>query len=204
MAQKAGNTTCTMIFNGQDRDVGWTESFQSSVTSLDTAMTNLQAVARARVAFLSARYEIQYLRISAVQAPKVPPARNQRISFLKRFAGGGSLDPSGDGDLPFVAALVRFYNADKTVFALREFRGLPDRFWTNNEDKTAQSVLVQPIAAFIQALVQNNMGINHKNPTPPGGVSLVTVASGEYERLTHRITGRPLYLSRGRRGVRAG
>jgi len=202
MAQKAGNTTCTMIFNGQDRDVGWTESFQSSTVSLDTAMASLERVARARVGLLSARYEIQYLRISAVQAPKVPPARNQRIAYLKRFSGGGSLDPSGDGDLPFVAALCRFYNADKTVFALREFRGLPDRFWTNNEDKGAQATLVQPIAALINALVAANMGIDHKNPTPPGGVTLVTIASGEYQRLTHRITGRPLYLSRGRRSNR--
>lgn len=198
MALKAGNTTCTMVFRDQDYDSGWTESFQSSIVSLDTAMTAIQQVASKRIGFLSGRFSIEYCRVSAVQAPKVPPARNQRVSYLKRVNLGGSLDPTADGDLPFVAALLRFYNADKTVFALREFRGLPDTFWSNNEDKNAQARLVGPVAAFIATLVANNMGINHK--LPGGGVSLVTIASGEYERITHRITGRPLYLPRGRRG----
>lgn len=198
MAQKAGNTTCTMIFRDQDYDSGWTESFQSSIVSLDTAMTALQTVASKRIGFLSGRFSIEYCRVSAVQAPKVAPARNQRVSFLRRVNLGGSLDPTGDGDLPFVAALVRFYNADKTVFALREFRGVPDSFWADNADKTANARLVGPIAALIAALSAANFGINHK--LAAGGVSLVTIASGEYERLTHRITGRPLYLPRGRRG----
>jgi hypothetical protein len=110
---------------------------------------------------------------------------------------GGSLEPNGDGDLPFVAALVRFYNADKTVFALREFRGIPDSFWSDNDDKTVKPKIINPLKAFVQALAVGSFGINHK--LPAGGVQLVTIATGEYERLTHRITGRPLYLPRGRR-----
>lgn len=200
MAQKAGNTTCSMIFSDNDYATGWTESFQSSTVSLDTAMTSLQTVANARVKLLSSRFSIDYCRVSAVQAPKVAPARNQRISYLTRVSLGGSLEPQGDGDLPFVAALIRFYNADKTVFALREFRGLPDSFWKDNADKTVNGVLSQPIAQLIQALTNANFGINHK--VPGGGVALVNIASGVYERLTHRITGRPSYLPRGRRSAR--
>lgn len=198
MAQKAGQTTCTMIFRDQDYDSGWTESFQSNIASLDQAMTATQTVAGKRIGFLSGRFSIEYCRVSAVQAPKVPPARNQRVSFLRKVNLGGSLDPTGDGDLPFVAALVRFYNADKTVFALREFRGIPDSFWQDNADKTANARLVGPIAAMIAVLAANSFGMNHK--LAAGGVSLEQIASGEYERLTHRITGRPLYLPRGRRG----
>lgn len=197
MALKAGNTTCTMVFRGQDIDSGWTESFQSSIVDLNAAASALEACARKRVGFLSARYSIDYLRISKVQAPLAPLARNQRVSFLQRVDLGGSLDPTGDGDLPFVAALVRFYNTDKTVFGLREFRGIPDRFWNNNDDKDAQTRIRGPVNAFVTALQQNNMGMNHK--LPAGGVSLVLINSGTYERLTHRITGRPLYLPRGRR-----
>lgn len=197
MAQKAGLTTCSMIFRTQDIDSGWTESFQCNIASLDNAMTAIEAVARKRVGFLSARASIDYLRVSAVQAPKVPPARNQRVSFLRKVELGGSLEPAGDGDLPFVAALVRFYNADKTVFGLREFRGIPDNFWSNNDDKVASTKIRNPVNQLITALVANGMGMNHK--VPAGGVALVTIASGEFERLTHRITGRPLYLPRGRR-----
>lgn len=197
MALKAGNTTCTMVFRGQDVDCGWTESFQSSIVDLNTASDALETCARKRVGFLSGRFSIEYLRISKVQAPVVPPARNQRVSYLRRLELGGSLDPAGDGDLPFVAALVRFYNADKTVFGLREFRGLPDKFWELNSDKDAQTRIRAPVNAFVAALVAANMGMNHK--LPAGGVQLVNVASGTFERLTHRITGRPLYLPRGRR-----
>jgi len=202
MAQKAGATTCSMIFEGVRQNVGWTESFQSNIASMDQAMTATQKVASKRVAFLSAQFKITYCRVSVVQAPKVPPARNQRVSFLQRADLGGSLDPTGDGDLAFTAALVRVYDADKLVFGLREFRGLPDNFWKDNDDKTAQATLVQPINAFIAELAANTFGINHK--VPGGGVALKAIATGYYERLTHRITGRPLYLSRGRRSNRAG
>lgn len=201
MPQKAGNTTCTMIFSDQDYSSGWTESFQSSIVDLTAAATALEQVANARVGFLSGRFSVTYLRISRVQAPLVPPARNQRISFLKPLTLGGSLDPAGDGDLPFVAALVRFYNTDKTVFALREFRGVPDRFWSDNSDKIASTLIATPINKFVAATVAANMGINHK--LAGGGVALVTMRSGQFERLTHRIVGRPLYLPRGRRSKRA-
>jgi hypothetical protein len=107
------------------------------------------------------------------------------------------MDPQGDGDLPFVAALVRFYNTDKTVFGLREFRGVPDKFWNQNDDKDAQTRIRAPLNAFVQAVAANAMGMNHK--LPGGGVVLTPIASGTYERLTHRQTGRPLYLPRGRR-----
>jgi hypothetical protein len=197
MALKAGNTTCSMVFRGQDVDCGWTETFQSSIIDLTQAASALEACARKRVLFLSARYSIDYLRISKVQAPVVAPARNQRVAFLQRVDLGGSLDPTGDGDLPFVAALIRFYNTDKTVFGLREMRGVPDKFWTNNDDKDAQARLKGPINAYVAALQANNMGMNHK--LPAGGVALVLIALGVYERLTHRSTGRPLYLPRGRR-----
>jgi len=43
------------------------------------------------------------------------------------------------------------------------------------------------------------MGMNHK--VPAGGVALVLINSAEFERLTFRATGRPLYLSRGRRSA---
>jgi hypothetical protein len=200
MALKAGNTTCSMIFRGQDVDCGWTETFQSSIVDLTAAAAALEAVARKRVGFLSARYSIDYLRTSKVQAPLVFPARNQRVSYLQRTDLGGSLDPVGDGDLPFCAALVRFYNTDKTVFGLREFRGIPDNFWKNNDDKDAQTRLRAPINAFVTALTANNMGMNHK--LVGGGVVLTLIALGVFERLTHRATGRPLYLSRGRRSNR--
>jgi hypothetical protein len=201
MPQKAGLTTATMVFGDLDYATGWTESFQCNIADLDGAATALEQVANKRVGFLSARQSILYLRTSSVQAPKVPPARNQRISFLKRVSIGGSLEPQGDGDLPFVAALVRFYNADKKVFALREFRGIPDSFWSDNNDKIAQSKMNLTIRPFIQALAVGSFGINHK--LPAGGVQLVPIATGEFERLTHRITGRPLYLPRGRRTNRA-
>lgn len=197
MAQKAGNSTCSMVFRGQDVDVGWTETFQSSIVDLNTAADALDAVARKRVGFLSARYSIEYLRISKVQAPVVAPNRNQRVAYLRRVSYGGSLNPQGDGDLPFVSALVRLYNTDKTVFGLREFRGVPDDWWKDNDDKIARTQIKSPLQAFITALTQNNMGMNHK--LPAGGVQLVLINSGEFERLTHRSTGRPLYLSRGRR-----
>lgn len=197
MALKAGATTCSMVFRGQDVDVGWTESFQSNIADLTQAADALDAVARKRVGFLSARYGIEYIRISKVQVPVVPPARNQRIAYLRSVSYGGSLEPQGDGDLPFVAALVRFYNTDKTVFGLREFRGVPDNFWQDNDDKKAKATIRNPINAFVAALIANNMGMNHK--LPAGGVQLVTIALGEFQKLTHRQTGRPLYLSRGRR-----
>lgn len=197
MALKAGLTTVSMVFRGQDVDCGWTESFQSNIGGLDAAADAMEAAARKRVGFLSGRFTIEYVRASLVQAPLAPPARNQRVSFLKRIDLGGSLDPAGDGDLPFVAALVRFYNATKTVFGLREFRGLPDKFWELNSDKDAQTRIRAPINAFIAALAAGSMGMNHK--LPAGGVALSLISSGTFERLTHRSTGRPLYLPRGRR-----
>lgn len=197
MPIKAGNTTCTMVFTDQDFDAGWTETFQSSIVDLTAAADALDAVARARVGFLSGRFSIRYLRISKVQAPLAPPARNQRVSYLRPVSYSGSLDPQGDGDVPWTAALVRFYNTDKTVFGLREFRGIPDTFWSNNDDKIAQAKIVNPINTFVAATVASNMGMNHK--LPGGGVQLVTIRTGQYERLTHRIVGRPLYLPRGRR-----
>lgn len=199
MALKAGLTTCTMIFRDQDYDSGWTESFQCNIADMNNAMTAIQTVAQDRVTFLSGRFSIEYCRVSLVQAPHAPGGRNQRVAFLRRTDLGGSLDPTGDGDLPFVAALIRFYTADKKVFGLRQFRGIPDAFWGNNDDKNAKARLSQPINKFVQTLIAQAMGMNHKVPGNPPGVALATIASGEYERLTHRITGRPIYLPRGRK-----
>lgn len=197
MAQKAGLTTCTLIFDGKDVDVGWSESFQSSIGDLVAAADALVAVANKRVLFLSGRYSITYVRVSLVQAPKVAPARNQRVSYLRKISIGGSLDPAADGDLPFVAALARLYTADKRIFALREFRGIPDSFWSDNDDKVAAAKIKAPLNNFVASLAANNMGINHK--VAGGGVALAIPSTAEFERLTHRITGRPFYLSRGRR-----
>jgi hypothetical protein len=197
MAQKAGATTVTLVFNSFDQNAGWTESWQSNQAGLDGASNAGKVVARARVGFLSQRFLISYIRTSTVQVPKVPPARNQRISFLEPFELAGSCPDSGDGDLVFVAGLVRFYNADKTVFALREFRGCADNFWERNDDKIALSKFQNGLNKYLAAIVAGGMGITHK--LPAGGVQLAIMRSFQYERMTHRITGRPLYLPRGRR-----
>jgi hypothetical protein len=196
MGLKAGATTIALVFADGDYLSGWTESWQCNIGDMVAAENAGEALARARVGFLSARFTIEYVRVSKVQMPKVAPARNQRVSYLKPFGLGGSLQPQGDGDLPFVAALVRFYNADKTIFALRQFRGLPDNFWSQNDDKVALTTIDRPMRAYVAAVVAGGMGITHK--LPAGGVALTPMVSAQYERLTHRMVGRPLYLPRGR------
>lgn len=199
MALKAGANTCTMIFRGQDVDCGWSESWQTSTGDMNAAMDGIENVANKRIGILSARFSIEYLRVSKVQVPLVAPNRNQRISFLRKVNLGGSLDPTKDGDLPFVSASVRFYNADKTVFALRQLRGVPDDWWSDNDDKVAASKIKTPLNSYVTSLSANAMGVNHK--VPAGGVALILVNTGIFTRMTHRQTGRPLYLSRGRRSA---
>jgi hypothetical protein len=181
------------------RPAGWTDVWYMSAADFTTANTQATALANARVQGLHQDFSLDTLRISD-NIPVFPKPANRRTrhAALYEVNLGGSLGPAGEAALPGEAALIRVSNTDNTTFRNWELRGIPDRWWDQDQDKIAKTELNVFLNTFQAALAANQVFLLHRTRNPDA-YTPVALVKCQYFRLTHKNTGRPLYLQRGRR-----
>lgn len=188
----------SLLFSDHSQTLGWTENFFVDAASIPAALDALQLVASVRAQALSVQREISYIRASA-NVPTIPPGpRRQRKAGLKRIAIFGSFKPAqGVPDLAFVAAKIRYADATQQVFRTSMMRGLDDSLWDTGNDKNAIVFFNQFLPIWKNTLTQAQIFMLHINEAHTA-YTPVAISTVQYEGLSHRDTGRPLLLPRGR------
>jgi hypothetical protein len=189
----------SMLFQDHSQTLGWVENFYVDAASLPAALDSMQFIATVRSQSLSVQREIGFVRASANTPRIVPAPRRQRNADLKRVSIPGSFKPSqGAPDLTFVAAKLRYSDAGRSVFRVGLMRGLDDSLFDLGNDKNALVFFQQFLPVWQRTLTQASAFLLHILPDHSARVP-VAIANVQYEGLTHRDTGRPLLLPRGRR-----
>lgn len=189
----------SMLFSDHSQTLGWIENYYVDAANIPGALDALTLLANVRTQALSVQREISFVRASANTPRIVPAPRRQRNAGLKRLALPGSFKPAqGSPDLAFVAAKVRYADTSRAVFRTALLRGLDDSMWDIGNDKNAIIFFAAFLPVWLAALKAAptfilHLSADHTARTP------VLIDSAQYEGLTHRDTGRPLLLPRGRR-----
>jgi len=193
----------THIFESRNQTAGWSEVWFLEADTLTEAQTKSLAIASKRVGSVSAGFSLNWIRCSQNAQPGVVGQRRQRLANLRRVDLDGSYPgtTSNDADTVWQAARVRFANDGETVFRVMQMRGLPDTSWSLGNDKILKAFFTQWLPGFVASLVGNSAEILHiirgnpvRNPVP--------ISRGNFEEISKRDTGRPLFLYRGRRSKR--
>lgn len=188
----------SMLFSDHSQTLGWVENYYVDAASIPAALDSLAFMAPVRAQALSVQREIAYVRASANTPRIVPAPRRQRNAGLKRISIPGSFKPGqGAPDLAFIAAKVRYSDATTSVFRTALLRGLDDSLFDLGNDKNAIIFFNQFLPIWKQTLTQAQVFILHLLADHTARVP-VAIANVQYEGLTHRDTGRPLLLPRGR------
>jgi hypothetical protein len=195
-----------MYFEDEDDGLGWSEVFYLGTSTLSNGLLGMTAIAQARIKALSIDSSITYARvITNLPADNAVRPRQQRNAALTRLNLQGQANAGGQrsGDLPWAAVKVRWVSSDLQIFRTQLLRGLPDNWFDQGNDKIAQAALATFIPMYVSVLAANMAQIRHLNPVVPPATarvySYVGIARGIYEGYTHRDTGRPFGLPRGRR-----
>jgi len=192
----------TFTFSDFFQTQGFVENWYVLGTDVNSAMAKADQIAQQRVGILAAGLSLSYIRLSGNLPEGATSPPRQRAAVLKRVDYNGSYKPSVDkADLVFVAAKVRYANNDGTVFRVQLMRGLSDELWSDGNDKIAQVAFKNFLPNFQQALQSNDFQIRHKNRAAPTVPIYTAINKAQYEALTRRATGRPLFLPRGRRAA---
>lgn len=190
----------TLLFNLGDQQGGWSEVLWSTIDSIpviSATMINLMGV---RASIMSPANTITGYRISQAVVPAVPPfIRGQRTAQLFQANVPGSFFSSGNSsDVGWTGAMIRYNSADGRVFRNQILRGVPDSFWSNNDDAIARLFTATFIPSWLAQLAILQVGIYHFNRML-GSKAVVAIASANYRRMTRRATGRSFDTLRGRR-----
>lgn len=181
------------------RAAGWTDVWYVNAGSVQLADQQGFAIANSRIKGLHQDFTLDAQRTSSnVPTLPKPAARRGRASSLSELNLDGSLGPAANADLPGSAALIRVSDATNTVFKNWLLRGTPDNWWDNDQDKIASAQCKAFLMGFIPVLVAQQAFILHKNGNP-AVYTPVAIQQGNFFRLSHRNTGRPFFLQRGRR-----
>lgn len=190
----------THIFESRNQTAGWSEVWFLTADTLTEAQDKSLAIASKRTTSVSAGFSLNWIRCSQNAQPGVAGQRRQRLANLRRVDLDGSYPgtTNQDADTVWQAARVRFASAGETVFRTTLLRGLPDGSWSLGNDKILKAFFTQWLPGFVAILVANSVQILHivrGNPVR----ELVPISRGNFEEISKRDTGRPLFLYRGRR-----
>lgn len=181
------------------RPAGWTDVWYMNATDFTQANTQGTNLANTRVQGLHQDFSLDTIRISDNYPVFPAPAhRRTRHAALYELNLGGSLGPAGEAALPGEAAVIRVATNDNTIFRNWLLRGIPDRWWDQDQDKIAKTELNTFLQQFQAALGINQIQILHRTRNPDAYTPMPALKA-QYFRLSHKNTGRPLYLQRGRR-----
>ena len=191
-----------MIFVDEVESLGWTETYYLNGNDLSKGLDDMATLATVRAQALSVRRSIGWVRTSS-NVPNLPvippPPPRQRQACLRRVDIPGSYKAAtGEPDTAWQAAKIRYSSTDCLVFRTFLMRGLDDSLWSNGDDKIAKAFFKQFLPKWVAALAALPCYILHKNRVGPA-INPVVIAKAEYEGMTRRATGRPLFLPRGRR-----
>jgi len=189
------------LFDTGIRPDGWSETWYVNADDQKSAQDQGKTIAQARVQLLATKYVLHYQRVTS-NIPTIPAPAQRRVrkaslenmSLTAKPGGGTTATP----DLPWMAALIRVQNSDRTVFRNFLMRGLPDELWSNGNDDQARAFFSTFLGGFAKQLKAAAAVILHKQDVPPP-LSPLPIIYCDYERMVKRATGRPFGLDRGRR-----
>lgn len=195
-------TKVTIFFEatGGTAPTGWTETFYSGVSDLQSALqqTMLNYVPK-RKALLGVGASIQ-----AVRTSKIPPNRSSAIAFLVGKDGQGDLfttSPADDYDPTQVDLLCRVTDSAGKRRQLW-VAGLPD---SQTDQLLSQGITGAFINSpawkqFVKAILTVQFGIRSKLTNgPPPTFAFNQIATVDPIMVRNHKKGRPFFLFRGRR-----
>jgi len=194
---------CDMIIRHIGQSLGWIETWYLDQSSIDTsAKSALRNIAGTRLTFLHPSAKIEFLRWSTNSPPTTPPpnVRRQRISEIELYDRFGSAGGKISTDDPaWTATKVRFNGTVSGVFATRNMRAMPAILFSGGQPNKVGQFMQPVIDQYVVKLQANGAKIRHILRGPPKRASYVDVRDAQVLGITHRDTGRPLYLPRGRK-----
>lgn len=197
---------CDMVFRHTGQGLGWVETWYLDQASIDTsAKSALRTAARQRITFLTPAAKIEYLRWSTNVPPRAlpPNPRRQRNNEIELFDRVGSASaPIRESDPAWTAVKVRFNGTTSGVFAIREIRAMPAILFAGGAPNRPKDFMQKSIDDWVGVLQANGFKIRHKLRGAPPTDQFVDLREGVVLGITHRDTGRPLYLPRGRKAKR--
>lgn len=197
---------CDMVFRHTGQGLGWVETWYLDQSTIDTSAKNaLRAAARQRITFLTPAAKIEFLRWTTNVPPRTAPPnpRKQRNNEIESFDRVGSATaPLRESDPAWTAVKVRFNGTTQGVFAIREIRAMPAILFAGGAPNRPKDFMQTTIDQFVGVLQANGLKIRHKVRPNPGTDAFVDIRDAVVLGITHRDTGRPLYLPRGRKPKR--
>lgn len=193
-----------MVFEQTVLKTGWIETWYLDGSDLDIAIASGQRIATNRAALIASGVTITFVRCTQnVPFLVSTPPRRQRLMLLKDVNLPGSLGgPSSEqADVSWNAMKVRFESSTRGNFRVQNMRGIPDTLWQGTPVVNLRARMQDPLDRYVNRLISEGARIKHRvaNTTT---VTFLSLQRAIIEGLTRRATGRPLYLSRGRRPKR--
>jgi len=190
-----------MIFRYQPLSLGWVETWYLEAADLSAAIANLSIIASSRVTCSPKEVFMDLIRVSENLPPLTAPpnVRRQRLNQIQAVNLQGSLaTSSATSDTAWQAVLIRWQGQVQSIFRMQELRGVPDGIFEDAKFKPNASGFFGALQGYALSLKNNGARLRHKVRGTPPTASYTGVKDFILVRMTHRITGRPLYLPRGR------
>jgi len=190
-----------MIFRYEPLSLGWVETWYLEAADMSAAMVNLATIAAARVTCSPKEVSMDLIRVSENLPPLTPPpnVRRQRLNQIQAVNLQGSLVPSlATVDTAWQAVLIRWQGQVQSTFRMQEMRGVPDGLFDNAKFKANALGFFDALRVYAVSLQNNGARLRHKVRGNPPTATYTGVKNFILLRMSHRITGRPLYQPRGR------
>jgi hypothetical protein len=186
------------IFFQHSAGQGFQENYWVTAANLDTALTDLVAIATARQAMFDSQCRVKFWRLSDATLKGDTAVKQADDTTLGTYGQGGLADM-----MPVEVGLkCRFQAADR-YFATRILRMLPedcitDGFWTPT------AAMQTALANYKTAVLAKTTGVfkgQHEPAPPPAPIVKAWTSIIELSITTHK-PGRPFGLRRGRSVLR--
>jgi hypothetical protein len=188
-----------LLFNDTvNPTAGFSERYDITSSSDDTAMVTAAQLKDARRSFLASNWTIVAVRLARLAPKSVGPACKiiaRQVRLCPDISPGAGLAESMD--IPAAAVFADFFYQGILKPSHRQFRGIPDIWW----DAAALSGAKEAIETFCRRLKSFNhvRFVGSDNCTSLGAFPLKCCAT---RRISSRRVGRPFGLLRGRRSKR--
>ncbi len=194
-----------MVFEFKPKAAGWVETWYLDVSSLDSALDKIVNIAQKRITFCPTGVDIPYVRVSANTPFLTPPPHTPKRTRNMRLSAIGLVGNYGTGgnrsDTRWQAIPIRWQGVTSGVFKSQNMRGVTDFVWDNGRQANLKNIYKSFLDGYLTVLQANNAVIRHVSRPGPAE-SAVALSRYDILRVSHRDTGRPLYLQRGRRSKR--
>ena len=192
-----------MIVRHTGQGLGWVETWYLDQSTIDSVAKNaLRNIAGTRLTFLAPSAKIEFLRWSTNIPPTTAPPnpRRQRVSEIELFDRVGSAGGKIREDDPaWTAVKVRFNGTEQGVFATRNLRAMPAILFAAGSPNKPGPFMQPSIDTYVEKLKANGAKIKHLVRGTPKTIAYVELRDAQVLGISHRDTGRPLYLPRGRK-----